>query len=185
MALDKVISEILESAQREADERIREAEEERAKILAEANQRIERMQKAEEKELQETLRRQKQQELSSAELESKKIVLNRKKEVLDKTFQEALQELSSIDPKEKAALYKKILTGGKRAVRSPVVYVPKSESGVLAGARGLDRIEEKDMESGIILESRDGSVSMDYRFRTILEGVWEKELKNISSILFG
>ena len=41
------------------------------------------------------------------------------------------------------------------------------------------------MEPGLILESEDGTVRLDYRFKTILEGVWEKELKNVSNILFG
>ena len=40
------------------------------------------------------------------------------------------------------------------------------------------------MESGLILESEDGSVRLDFRFKTILEGIWDSELKNISKILF-
>jgi V/A-type H+-transporting ATPase subunit E len=41
------------------------------------------------------------------------------------------------------------------------------------------------MESGLILESEDGTIRLDYRFRSILEGIWEKELKNVSNMLFG
>jgi len=48
-----------------------------------------------------------------------------------------------------------------------------------------ENVEEVKMGPGLILESKDGSVRVDYTFKTILEGIWEKELKNISDILFG
>ena len=185
MALDKVVNEIQESARKEADLRIQEAEKERAKILQEADQRIEKMHKAEEKDLQDTLRRMQRQELSSAELEARRIVLNKRKEVLDKTFEETLHELSNMDPKEKAAVYKKILSNGKKLVPRPKVFVPRNESSLISGVRGVESVEETDMESGIVMESQDGTVRLDYRFRTILESNWEKELKNVSGILFG
>jgi F0F1-type ATP synthase membrane subunit b/b' len=49
MALDKVANDILENARKEADLRIQEAEKERTKILQEADQKIEKMRKSEEK----------------------------------------------------------------------------------------------------------------------------------------
>jgi V/A-type H+-transporting ATPase subunit E len=41
------------------------------------------------------------------------------------------------------------------------------------------------MGPGLILESKDGTERVDYTFKTILEGIWEKELRDISNILFG
>ncbi len=185
MALDKVIEDILSNTQAEYDRLIREAESEKAKILQEADQRIEKNRKAQEKELQETLKRLRRQELSSAELESKRIILNKKKDILDKTFTATLQDLSSMDPKDRARIYKKILAGGKKLVQHPRVYVPKNDAALLTGIRGCEGIHETDMEPGLILESQDGKVRLDYRFKTILENVWEKELKNVSDSLFG
>jgi V/A-type H+-transporting ATPase subunit E len=46
-------------------------------------------------------------------------------------------------------------------------------------------VQETDMDTGLILESEDGMFRLDYRFKTILKGIWEKELKNVSNILFG
>jgi V/A-type H+-transporting ATPase subunit E len=184
MALDKVANDILESGRKEAYKRIQEAEKERARILQETDQKIEKMQKVEEKELQEALRRMRRQELSSAELEAKKIVLNKKKEILDRAFEEILRELSSMDPKEKANLYKKSIANGKKVIHHPKVYVPKHEGDLLAGTRGCDSINETEMDSGVILGSEDGTVRLDFRFRTILEGIWERELKSVSDTLF-
>jgi V/A-type H+-transporting ATPase subunit E len=50
---------------------------------------------------------------------------------------------------------------------------------------GLGKVEETDMETGVILEDASGIVRLDYRFRVILESVWDKELKNVSNTLFG
>lgn len=185
MALDKVIEDILSNTQAECDKLLQEANSERAKILQEAEQRIEKRRKAQEKELQETLKRLRRQELSSAELEARRIILNKKKDILDKTFTATLQDLSSMDSKERARVYKKILSGGKKLVQHPKVYVPKNDAALLAGTRGCDGIHEIDMEPGLILESQDGKVRLDYRFKTILESIWEKDLKNVSNDLFG
>lgn len=184
MALDKVVDNILGSADQEAEKRIQEAQKERARILQEADQKIDKKQKAEEKELQDALVRMRRQEMSSAELEAKKIVLNTRKEILNRTFAEMLKELSMMDPKEKSALYKKILADGKKVIHHPKVFCPKGEADLLTGLRGCASLTETEMESGLILETEDGTVRLDFRFRTILESIWEKELKNVSNILF-
>ncbi len=154
------------------------------KDLKEADQKIERSQKTEEKDLQDLLKRLRTQELSSAELEAKKVVLNQRKEYLERTFRESLHDLSTMSPKEKSGLYKKIIAGGKKTIHHPKVFCPKGEADLLAGLRGCESLTEIDMESGLILESEDGLVRLDYRFKTILESIWEKELKNVSNILF-
>ncbi len=184
MALDKVASDIVDSAKIESAKRIQDAENERSRIMLEADQKIQKLQKGGEKELQDTLDRMRRQELSSAELESKKIVLNVKEILLGKTFGEVLSELSSMEPKEKSAIYKKMVVEGKKILHKPKIYCPKGEAILLSGIRGLDHPIETDMESGLILESEDGSVRLDFRFKTILEGIWDSELKNISKILF-
>lgn len=184
MALDKVADDILENARKEADQRIQEAEKERAKILQEADARIEKMRKAEDKELQDGLMRMRRQELSSAELEAKKIVLNKRKDIMNRTFEEVLREFSTMDHKEKSALYKKILADGKKTIHRPKVFIPKGEADLLAGLRGCESLTETDMGSGLILENEDGTVRLDYRFKTILESIWDRDMKSISNVLF-
>lgn len=185
MALDNVVSQILASAQQEADKLVKDAEGERSSILHQADESIAAKKKVSAKELEQAVLRLRQQELSSAELEAKRVVLNQKKEVLDDTFQQTLKELNALPADEKARLYNKIVSKGSAAIPHPKVYCPKGEGRLLAGAIGVRTIQETDMEPGLVLESEDGSISLDYRFKTILEGVWEKELKNVSHTLFG
>lgn len=185
MALDNVVGQILDSANKDADKLIQEAEKEKATILQQADENIAVKKKAQEKELELALVRLKQQELSSAELEAKRVVLNAKKEVLDETFRETLKELNAMTAAEKARVYGKIIVKGQSIIKSPKVYCPKGDASLLGSATGVRAIIEKDMEPGLIIESEDGSISLDFRFKTILEGVWEKELKNVSNVLFG
>jgi V/A-type H+-transporting ATPase subunit E len=185
MALDNVVGQILESGQREADHHIQEAEEEKTSILKQADEQIIAKKKVEDKELEQTLVRMRQQEVSSAELEAKRLTLNAKKQVLDLTFQNTLNDVNGLPPTDKGRIYKKILTKGVTIIPNPKVYCPKGDAALLAGVTGIKSLQEVDMEPGLVLESDDASVSLDYKFRTILAGVWEKELKNVSTILFG
>ena len=41
------------------------------------------------------------------------------------------------------------------------------------------------MTGGIIFESEDGTLEVDMQYRTILQTIWDREIKSISDILFG
>jgi V/A-type H+-transporting ATPase subunit E len=185
MALDEVIGNITEGAQAQAKALIQEAEKEKASILQQADEKVSAKRLAQQKELEVALKRLKQQEISSAELEAKRIVLNAKKDVLDRSFQVALSSLLNMDEGNRSRMYRKILDVGKTVIKSPKVYCPRGESKLISGVAGLGMVEEIDMEAGIILEDVSGTVRLDYRFRVLLESVWDKELKNVSNILFG
>lgn len=185
MALDTVVENIMEGARAKAGELIQEAEKEKATILQQANDKVSAKKLAQQKEMEISLKRLKQQEISSAELEAKRIVLNAKKDVMDRSFQVALSSLLNMDEGNRSRMYRKILDGGKTVIKSPKVYCPRGESKLISGVAGLGGVEEIDMETGIILEDATGTVRLDYRFRVILESVWDKELKNVSNMLFG
>lgn len=185
MALDKVVTDIIESAEGEASQLISEAEKERQAIMSDADAKISEMRKSKEKELENTLKRLRKREISSAELEAKKIVLNRKKELLNKTLEETLEDLSSMSSEKKVELYEKIVANSQDEISDPVVYCPVGESTLLEGMAGATSVKETDMEEGIILENSEGTLRLDYRFRNILESIWETELKEVSDILFG
>jgi len=185
MALDKVIKDVLDSARMEADKLGEEADKERTAILRAADEETGKKRRLKERELQEALRRLTRQEISSAELEAKRIVLNAKKEILDKVFSETLREIESVEPQKKAEAYCRIYDGAKNLIQRPRLICPRGESKLLSGCSGLERVMESDMGPGLILESEDGTIRLDYRFRTILEEIWEKELRSISNVLFG
>jgi V/A-type H+-transporting ATPase subunit E len=185
MALDKVVKDILDSARMEANKLAEEADKERSAILRAADEEMAKKRRLKERELQEAIRRLTRQEISSAELEAKRIALNAKKELLSKVFEETLHEIESMDAEEKAKIYCETYSSSKGLVQRPKVICPRGESKLLSSCAEPGRVAESDMEPGLILESEDGTIRLDYRFRSILEGIWEKELKNVSNMLFG
>jgi V/A-type H+/Na+-transporting ATPase subunit E len=184
MALDNVVNEILESARIQADQILKTAEKDKDATLKQAEGEVSKRRSAMQKETDDAVRRLRQQELSSAELEEKRIVLNARKEMLDRTFDEVNKQLEGMGPSERKRLYNSILEKGRKVIPEPKVYCPVGDAKLLATKDG-EGVEEIKMGPGLILESRDGSVRMDYSFKTILEGVWEKELKGVSNLLFG
>jgi V/A-type H+-transporting ATPase subunit E len=117
MALDNVVDEILESSRKEADQILRAGEKEKGAILQQAADAISAKQKAQQKETEETVKRLRQQEISSAELEEKRIVLNARKEMLDRTFVEVNSQISEMSSAEKSRLYAVILEKGRKVIK--------------------------------------------------------------------
>ncbi|MDH7508747.1 MAG: V-type ATP synthase subunit E family protein [Methanomassiliicoccales archaeon] len=185
MALDTVIRDILEKAKTEADKIIAEAQRERDSISKECEESIAKKKRAQEKQLEELTRRLAQQEISSAELEAKKIVLNAKKEMLDRAFSEALREIYGMDRESRARVYNKIVEGAKTIIPRPRIVCPKGDASLVQKDATVLAVVEDDMEPGLIIESEDGLMRLDFRFRTMLEDIWEREMKKISTILFG
>jgi V/A-type H+-transporting ATPase subunit E len=185
MALDKVVGNILESANKEAAAQVAAAEKERASVLQQADETIANKKKAQEKELEIALKRLRQQEISSAELEAKRIVLNSKKEILDRSQAETLKDLESMSAAEKGRIYGKIMADAKKFISRPKVLCPRGETGLVPRDSEVASVTETDMGAGLVLESQDGTIRLDYRFSTILVSIWEKEMKNVSNVLFG
>ncbi|HUT27856.1 MAG TPA: V-type ATP synthase subunit E family protein [Methanomassiliicoccales archaeon] len=185
MALDTVVENIMEGARANAGKFIQQAEKEKRTILQQADEKISSKKLAQQKEMEIALKRLKQQEISSAELEAKRIVLNAKKDVMDRSFQVALSSLLNMDEGNRGRMYRKILESGKSVIQSPKVYCPRGESKLISAVTGLVKVEETDMEAGVIIEDASGNVRLDCRFRVLLGNVWDKELKNVSNILFG
>lgn len=185
MALDKVKEDIIRSAQESVKAINAERDSEVARINAEADAVISDMRTKEDKRLKEAVEQLVRQELSSAELESKKIVLEKKKEILARAFDEALADLESAPAKTKKEQYKKMVNAAKQVINEPVAYCAKDET-LKAEDIGVSSIKKLDtITGGLILESKDGLVQVDMQFRTILQTVWDRELKGLSDILFG
>ena len=185
MALDVVKSEIAKSAEDSAAAITAEADAEVARIMAAADAEIAAMNEKEEKKLKEAIERLGRQEISSAELESKKIVLAKKKEILAKAFSETLESLESAPADKKLAQYKKMVEASKNVIDKPKAYLAEADK-FTADDLGVSSVAvDSRMTGGIILESEDGSIQVDMQYSTILQTLWDRELKNLSDILFG
>jgi len=185
MVLDNVTKEIADSAKASVAAIEAERDAEVAKIMAEADAVISDMKAKEDKRLKETIEQLGRQVLSSAELESKKIVLSKKKEILDRVFAESLASLESAPAATKKKQYKKMVEAAKKVISDPKAYCSKNET-ITAEDIGVSKLEKVgSITGGLILESKDGTIQVDMQYRTILQTLWDREMKSLSDILFG
>lgn len=185
MALDEVKLEIQKSAEQTAAAIMAEADAEVRSIMAQADSEISAMKEKEDKRLAESIERLKRQEISSAELESKKIVLAKKKEILNKAFAETLASLESAPEADKTAMYKKMVASAKATIAEPKVYVPAGSTATAQDLGVSEVIVSDKISAGIMLENADGTLMVDMQYKTILQSVWDREMKALSDILFG
>jgi len=184
MALDNVVKEIEASACRQAGEIESQAGAEVRAILAEADALISDMREKEDKKLKEEIERLRRQELSSAELESKKIVLSKKKEILAEAFETVLADLESAPRDKKLEQYKEMVNSAKTVIDKPkAIMSPKDD--FTAKELGVSSVEtDQRIRAGLILQSKDGDVEVDMQYETILQTIWNREIKALSDIMF-
>jgi V/A-type H+/Na+-transporting ATPase subunit E len=185
MALDDVKMEIGHSADQSAAAIKASADAEIAKIAADADAQISIINEKEEKRLKEEVERLGRQEISSGELESKKIVLAKKKEVLAKAFSETLSSLESAPADKKLEQYKKMVAASKQVIDKPKAYIAPGDKFTAADLGVSSVAKNSTITGGLILESEDGTIQVDMQYKTILQTLWDREMKSLSDILFG
>ena len=185
MALANVTQEISRDADAKAAALKAEADAEVAKITADAEAKIAELKEKEDKRLKEAIERLERQELSSAELESKKIVLAKKKEILAQTFDSMLADLEGAPAEEKLAQYKAMVKVAKGIIENPKALMSEKDDFTAAELGVSEVVKDSRIASGLIFQSEDGSVEVDMQYSTILQSIWDREIKKVSDILFG
>ena len=123
MALESVTKEIEADAQARAAVILKQRDKEVADINAKADAQIAEMKEKQDKKVSETVGNLARQERSSAELESKKVVLSKKKDVLNRAFEATLADLENMPAKQKLAYYKAMVASAKDVIPEPKAVI--------------------------------------------------------------
>lgn len=165
--------EIIALGERERDEQLRLAEkrvaDEREKAEKRARQMIAQME---------------QQELSSAELESKKALLGAQREVMEALRELVLHELESYPADKRKKLYSKLVQRARKELGECYVYSRKEDQALLQLPSGMTYASPIECRGGLVFESKDKSFRLDYRFESTLDDVWNKNMQEIYARLF-
>ena len=181
MGLETVKEEIIRNARKQEEDLLAEARQKAAEIIKKAEEQVEELRQKSDAEAGRIMEIAKKQELASAELEGKKMLLEAKKQLIAQVFAEAQKKVEALDAKKKAAYMDKLLEKAKNDIEVAKVFCSKKDAKLL---NGVD-VESKDMLGGLIAENRDGTIRVDYSFESILQSIKENELQGISKILFG
>ncbi len=183
--LANVTQEIRKAAEDEVSKIKADAKAEADRILADATAKVTELEEKEAKKRDEEVERLKRQELSSAELESKKIVLAKKKEVLAKAFDQTLSDLENAPVDKKLEQYKAMVKKVKDVIPNPTAIMSVNDD-FTAEQLGVTKVlKDERVAGGLILQSEDGQVEVDMQYSTILQSIWNREIKTVSNLLFG
>jgi len=185
MALDSVTKEIQASAEASIAKLREEQAKEIQAIKAQTDAEIAEMKQKQDKKVAEAKETLARQERSSAELESKKLVLSKKKEILSRAFDSALAELENMPADKKLAYYQAMVKSGKSIIADPKAIMSVDDK-FTAQQLGVKSIGTDPMiRSGLILQSEDGKIEVDMQYSVLLQNIWDSNLKKLSEILFG
>lgn len=185
MTLDSVTKEIEAFAQASAAKLREEQAAEIEDINDQADAQIAEMKEKQEKRISEAKEILDRQERSSADLESKKLILAKKKEILDRAFESALSELESMPAEKKKAYYQAIVKAAKDIIPEPKALISAGDAFTAEdlGVRAVEK--DSKIRSGLILQSADGALEVDMQYSVLLQNIWDSNLKQLSGILFG
>ena len=183
MGLEIVLNDITEGAKADVRRINEEANTAADSILNEARQASKEALGSRLAEVEEKLEQQRQQVLSSANLEVKRIVLNKRKALLDQVFVHALEQIKEL-PADKNEAYLKALIKANEAEGSKIYSNKKSEK-IVKKISSLEYGGSIDCIGGIVIENEDGTVRLDYTYELLLKIAYDRSLKAISDILNG
>ncbi len=181
MGLEVVKEEILRNAEEQAGAIIAEARKEAQILMKEAEKKAQEFKEKADADTRKRMDAIKRQELASAELEGKKMVLDARKQIIEKVFADAKTKLAGMGDKKKESLIKRLLEKTKNDIEIEFVCCNREDAEYFRNFK----VESAELLGGFIAENRDRTLRVDNSFEGILEGVREQEIQSINKILFG
>jgi len=190
MELEAVALDIKEKAKREVEAIREETRDETGKVLSAAQQRAGEIKLAAEDEAGKQASRLSDLEVSSASLAVKRMLLNTQKDLLDQVYRATVDAIGRLPENFRKDSLKNLLKKTKKEVKEGSVFCAGRDTQalkeILAGSEfaGFRFGGTLEIPGGIVVESADGQLKIDYSYRTFLDRVWEAGLKDASDILF-
>ena len=191
MSLETVVEDIRDEARARAEEVRTDGESRAEEILEEAERDAEEVLEAAEREVERQVAQEREQKVSSAKLEAKQQRLEARREVLKDVRDEVEARVADIDGDEREELTRTLLEAataefdgdGTVRVRGRDDDEELLES-VLEDFKGFEIGEPVDCLGGVVVESDASRVRVNNTFDSVLEEVWEENLREISARLF-
>jgi len=192
MGLEAVVGEIRAKGQKEADAIRTQTRDEVNKILATSQVKAENIKLGVEESLGKQVAHIESQELSAANLVVKRERLNTQKALLDEVYARTLDSIQKLPDTFHREALKSLLSSAGKQIPEGIVHSNARDAKALKELlaqentfKGYAFGNEVNIEGGVIVESRDGTIQVDFSYRTFLNKVWETGLKDASDILFG
>ena len=191
MGLEAVVNEIREKGRKEVEAVRAETRAEVEEILKDAQARAAEIKLSAEEEADRATTHTINQEASAANLVVKRQVLNAQKVLLDQVYSASLAAVGDLPPEFHEKALTDLLKRAAKEIKKGTVHtnerdIPVAE-GIISRLKTLSGYAVGDpveIPGGIIVESIDGELQLDFSYSTFLDEIWESALKDASDILF-
>lgn len=181
MGLDDVAGDIRAAGKARAEAILKEAREEKEKLLSEAAEKARGLKEDRAREAQKAVAQLRVQELSAADLEVKRNRLSMERALLEAAAQKARERLAGLPASEDEALLSALL---KKCPPGYRVHSAKRNEAFIRSRPSVPYAGNIRCLGGVMFESPDGTVRMDFTYDTMLKEVVERTLKDIHDLLF-
>lgn len=187
MGLEKVKQEILEQAREEASRLIEDAKAEARAIMRSAEKQAEGYERLMQEDCEMSAEVMRRRELASAELDVQKRLLAAKKELIEGIFAQAMKRLGSLSDSKREPHIRKLLDTAKMELDVAVVQCSSKDVkfvGNFSNGGKIKAVKNDEMLGGLIAETSDGKLRVDYSYDALLEQVKAGVLGDVARILF-
>ncbi|MDZ7702347.1 MAG: V-type ATP synthase subunit E [Halobacteriales archaeon] len=191
MSLETVVEDIRETARERADELLAEAEAEADRIVSEAEADAESVLAEAEADVERQIDRERDQQRSSATLEAKQRRLEARRDELAEVREAAEAAVAGLEGETREELTRALLDDAAtefEGLESVSVYGAESDAELLesiaADYDGFEHAGAVDCIGGVVVESDESRLRVNNTFDSVLEQVWDEELRAISDRLF-
>ena len=191
MSLDNVVEDIQDEAHARANE-IREEGERRAEEIVEAAEAdAEDLLDARKEAVERQIEQEREQAVSGAKLEAKQERLEARRDVLEDVKSQVETELRELSGDDREELTRALLDEAATEFEgqaSVAVYGREDDADLIeelvADYDGFEYGGEHDCLGGVVVDATDSRVRVNNTFDSVLDDVWEDNLKDVSGILF-
>ncbi|SMO37485.1 V-type ATP synthase subunit E [Halorubrum cibi] len=190
MSLETVVEDVRDEARARAEEIREGAEAEAEEILAEAETDAERIREERLAEVDRQIDQEREQTLSSAKLEAKQERLGARRDVLQDVYDGVEEAIADLEEGRRRELTEATLDASLAEFDDDedVAVYTRAEDVELLEDLVADRNAQVDGEvdclGGVVAESDTSRVRVNNTFDSVLETVWDDELKHVSERLF-
>jgi V/A-type H+/Na+-transporting ATPase subunit E len=190
MELEAVALDIREKAKRDAEAIREDTRRETGRILSLAQERAGEIKGSAGEDANRQAARMTDLEISSANLAVKRMLLNTQKDLLDQVYRATLDAIGRNPEGFRRDSLKNLLVKVKKEITEGTVFCAGRDTQVLQEILKSSEFPmfrfggPVDIPGGVIVESPNGQLKIDYSYRTFLDRVWEAGLKDASDILF-
>ena len=181
MGLEKIKEEIQRKAQQVAQGILNEAEQKAEGIRKGAEREKTRLQEEADARLSEKPHILEKREAALRESVSNRMFFEAKKNIFDEIYQRAYKKILAIPTEDRRRLITAMLGKARLEIDVARVYANDADREFLSSS-----VETRPLQTdgGIICETADGKVHVDYRFSTLFEDVREETIRRTSQLLF-